>query len=292
MDRNEFLDKVMRIMEERLGEGYEVKREETLKNNGVRESGILVRKGKIGTIFYLDGFLKKGGLQEGDLQACADQLLRTYLETSREGSAYRGMGEGIQSWESIRGNVYPALLPMEENRELLKNLVWKPFLDLAAICIVQFPETEAGIANAKISVQLMGLWRISEEDLWGQAMENLQREYDCRWMHEVIQECVPGIDVEKPENEFRILTNKAKRYGAAGILDRDILRRQSQGKNLYILPSSIHESLLLEDNGMFEQEELDGMVKSINEEQVPEGERLSDHCYYYDYAKDEVRTEK
>ena len=62
MDRNEFLDKVMRIMEERLGEGYEVKREETLKNNGVRESGILVRKGKIGTIFYLAAGRRPAGM--------------------------------------------------------------------------------------------------------------------------------------------------------------------------------------------------------------------------------------
>lgn len=292
MDRNEFLDKVIGMLKERLGEDYEVTRKETLKNNGIRKTGILIRKGNAGTVCYLDSFPKVDGMQGKDLQAYVNQVLMIYQDTAREGSIYSGIAADIQSWESIRGNVYPALLPLEDNRELLKNLVWKPFLDLAAICIAQFPETEAGIANVKISVQLMGLWGVSEETLWKQAMENLQKECVCLWMHEIIQECVPGIDVEKPENEFQVLTNKEKKYGAAGILDRTILRRQSQGKNLYILPSSIHETLLVEDNGMLRQEELDEMVQSINEEQVPKEERLSDHCYYYDYTRDELRMEK
>ena len=57
-------------------------------------------------------------------------------------------------------------------------------------------------------------------------------------------------------------------------------------KNLYILPSSIHEVILLPDDESQTKEELLEMVTDINRTQVEECEVLADSVYYYHKEKD------
>lgn len=60
--------------------------------------------------------------------------------------------------------------------------------------------------------------------------------------------------------------------------------------NFYILPSSIHETILIPDDStkMVDYKHLKEMVKEVNETQVDEVERLSDHVYYYDRKAKEI----
>ena len=55
---------------------------------------------------------------------------------------------------------------------------------------------------------------------------------------------------------------------------------QEAGSDLYILPSSIHEVLAVEADGL-NPEELKAMVKMINDTEVPEDEVLSETVYRY-----------
>ena len=59
-------------------------------------------------------------------------------------------------------------------------------------------------------------------------------------------------------------------------------------QNLYILPSSIHECLLLPDNGTYELEYLKNMVADVNHAVVSEDEILSYEVYYYDKATKQI----
>ena len=87
-----------------------------------------------------------------------------------------------------------------------------------------------------------------------------------------------------------ILTNRDGRYGVAGILDKKLLRglADREGMNLYLLPSSVHEFILLLDDGQQDAEALGQMVAEINQIQVLPEERLEDHAYYYDRKADEI----
>ena len=85
-----------------------------------------------------------------------------------------------------------------------------------------------------------------------------------------------------------MLTNRTGRYGAAGILDQETVRKFAGGRRYHILPSSLHETIFIPaERG--KKEELDRMVREINEAQVEKEERLSDHSYFYDGEKDEIR---
>ena len=53
-------------------------------------------------------------------------------------------------------------------------------------------------------------------------------------------------------------------------------------RDYYILPSSVHEVVILPYSREISKREMDDMVKDINETQVAEEEVLSDHVYLYE----------
>lgn len=59
-------------------------------------------------------------------------------------------------------------------------------------------------------------------------------------------------------------------------------------KNFFVLPSSIHECILVPDLGQYSREELAKMVKEVNQTQVEEEEILSYQVYYYDRQKEKT----
>lgn len=60
---------------------------------------------------------------------------------------------------------------------------------------------------------------------------------------------------------------------------------------MYILPSSVHEMIFVLASDRYSVTELNRTVADINELQVAVEERLTDHCYFYDAKKDEIRLE-
>ena len=84
------------------------------------------------------------------------------------------------------------------------------------------------------------------------------------------------------------LTNRRKQFGASLILHEDILRRAGEvlGSNYFVLPSSIHETLLVPDIGSMDVQWFCSTVKEINEERVEACEQLSDKVQYYDREAD------
>ena len=81
-----------------------------------------------------------------------------------------------------------------------------------------------------------------------------------------------------------VLSNSTRLYGAGAILYDDILKEFADKKqsNLFILPSSVHEVIIIPDKDHITKTKLQGMVKEVNETQVAEQEVLSDSVYYFD----------
>lgn len=80
-----------------------------------------------------------------------------------------------------------------------------------------------------------------------------------------------------------ILTNREKCLGAVSIAipgEAELIAEQIRS-DYYVLPSSIHECLILPDDGSYEEETLNQLVRSVNMTQVDPSEVLSDHVYHY-----------
>ena len=103
----------------------------------------------------------------------------------------------------------------------------------------------------------------------------------------------PQAEFMVPEEEtpaLYVLTNSDNIHGAASILDQKTMDMISDklGGSFVILPSSIHEVLVVPLSDQFEFSELEHMVQDVNAGQVAEAERLSDHVYMYDPVQKEV----
>ena len=80
-----------------------------------------------------------------------------------------------------------------------------------------------------------------------------------------------------------ILTNTEKLHGAACILYQQLLEEFAKkvNDNLYILPSSVHEIIMIPASFAGKASELRQMVEEINATQVEEEEVLSDSVYFF-----------
>ena len=102
-------------------------------------------------------------------------------------------------------------------------------------------------------------------------------------------------DIIEEEIPLFVMSNGDYMNGASVILYKDVLRdfAKYMEYDLYILPSSIHEVIILLDNEYAKApEELARMVRETNRIVVDREEILSDHVYYYDREKDEIRIAK
>lgn len=85
-------------------------------------------------------------------------------------------------------------------------------------------------------------------------------------------------------DNIKVLTNVTGVYGATSILYDGVLDEMQNiiGSPYYILPSSIHEVILLPDDEGIELDDTKSMVKEINKYVVAPAERLGDEIMHYD----------
>ena len=132
------------------------------------------------------------------------------------------------------------------------------------------------------------------------AKENTQKlqKYEIKNMHDVICELTEAENSEDCDDmaEFEssismyVLSNKSRVEGAACILYPELIKDFSNviGSSLYIIPSSIHEVLLLPSDNLDECDAIKGMIKEINDSQVKIEEVLSYSLYFYDKQKRKI----
>ena len=89
--------------------------------------------------------------------------------------------------------------------------------------------------------------------------------------------------------QLMVLTNMQGIHGAATLFYPGQLEAiaQQMGSDFFVLPSSVHETLILPDDGTAEPDSLQFMVREINQSTVAPEDRLSDFVYHYD-SKDHV----
>ena len=103
------------------------------------------------------------------------------------------------------------------------------------------------------------------------------------WINPLLLKLKADMENDEDRIPMYVLSNKQKLQGAACMFYPDILKNFAEEKNsdLYILPSSIHEVILLPAVGDLEKEGLLEMVTEINKTQVQECDVLADSVYYY-----------
>ena len=99
-----------------------------------------------------------------------------------------------------------------------------------------------------------------------------------------------------PEQEYMFVASVEGSFHGAGVLayqdfmDKASERVKAAGEpsgDFFILPSSIHEIIIIPDNGLFDLSRLESFVREVNATSVDISEQLSDNVYHYD-SKDKI----
>lgn len=194
-------------------------------------------------------------------------------------------------WEDVKKKIRLRLVNKEGNTEYLKERVYKEYLDFAAVFMVRAAEFKTGRALIPVTKKMLMEWEVTIDGLWEAALENLEEE-EC--IIEDIGAVLPGdIRGRGEDAKIYMCMTLNSSGGAEAILKRGLLKEFAgeYKEQVYILPRSVRETMLVLYDGKDAGEILRGMMLEINERRkkyAPE-EWLSDSVYYYDRERDEVR---
>lgn len=293
MEYEKFKEEIRERMQEKLEPGTEVSFHGLERNNGVETEGLEVRgKGAAAAlVLHLDE-LYENCCKSGSMENAVSRALKLLEEKPPV-----DIGAVPKTWEAAKGRIRAELVHYDWNRKILKSIPHRKFLNLAVTYRVELPEIGGFHVGIRINNSLMELWGAAEDELYRAAVENLENEpYSIKSIVELLggMAGIPtGEMPELPEEMTKqyVLANESCRYGAAGMLRKDLMEgfAEQSGGSFYILPSSIHDLILLPDDGSVSAECLKEMVKEVNKSAVAREEWLSEDVYYYDYEKKGVR---
>ena len=279
MEYKEFVEYIKMNAGYIAGEGGNITINHVIKNNGCEMDGLVImEKGKdIAPTIYLDSFYELYTNGE-NIKNIIRQIEVIYEQNKNNVTFDVNI---LKHFDTIKDKIVYKVVNYRSNEKLLEQVPHKRILD-----------NEYGrSATALIYNNNLKNWNVTIDDVYKAALKNTPDLLHSKIssMAALFEKCGVNVDGEEVDlkdyvpSDMYVLTNESKLNGAACILYENVLYdfAQKLGADLYILPSSVHEVILLPKLSMFEKDELVNMVKEVNTEGVAADEVLSDHVYEY-----------
>ena len=304
MDFNQFVDEVkggIKLFLPREYEDAQVRVEEMRKlNENYLGIAILKEDQVIAPTFNLNQLYE---MYQSDPQISMESIMRNItgvvLDTPEQFYL-----KSITEYENAKEKLFIRVSSAEKNGEMLQNVPHQMREDLVITYHVAISMDEVGRGSTTITNDMLKRYGISEEQLHADAMESspkimplhvdamkkvikqiiggdnkpLIQDKGFKAMEEVISE---GLKEDEP---MFVITNQQTMDGASAIFYPEVMKQLGecfQG-DFFILPSSIHETIVLPDKGDFDYLSLKSIVQEINNNQVLEEEQLTNDVYHYD----------
>ena len=277
------------------------------KNNGIQLIGVQVNlpERNASPIIYMEQFFDE--IRQGEPVERVMNRIASCIEKSSR-APFMNSGIDLTNYDSLKEHLAIKLVNTQANRKMLQEMPHENIEDLSAICYVDFPvESNDGKATMKVKNEHLKMWNVDAKEMFHQARANTQpvntpilQSMD-EMMLSIFNEEGHATNLldENVDFGFRshdmlyALTNVEKQYGASMITQPEVLNKLEQlfPEGFYVLPSSVHEVLIVPDNGEMEPKMLGEMVREVNKNEVERQEVLSDRVYSYDKEKHQIRQE-
>lgn len=265
-----------------------------IKNNDTTKHGIVLKRRDefISPTVYVDGFYQDFLRKKKTIPEVAEKVLEALEKVKDRAEQYKDFSVEL---EDCRDRIIYRLISYERNRKYLQTVPHLPFLNLAIIFNVVCNISENGLETITVTNELMDKWNTSTKELIQRAEENTPRllPLTVDSLASILTQYIglakkaetpPDPSVQLP---MLLLSNTSGVNGSAVMLYPEVIHRLAcqYDSNLFILPSSVHEIIVIPDEYVGTIEELSHMVKDINKNHVSREEVLSDTAYYYDRRK-------
>lgn len=307
-----FLEWIPNLVQSKLGEGVKVRLHTIYKNNNVCKKAlcVLAEGCNVSPTIYLEKYYDrwKQGLS---LEQISNEICREYEAN------HCGMYMDIKSFydfDTMKEQIVYKVIHYERNRELLKEVPHRRFLDMAIVYYLLLEDSFIGSGTALIHHKQQQIWQVDEEKLYEMAvcntdrllgneivpmrqviMELLQRdmrhqlesdmemgvcteEQVDQWALDILDQMIP-----EEHHTMYVLSNHNKYLGASAILNEQSLMEFAAklGCGFHVIPSSVHEMILIPETEEIPRGELQRLLREINEEEENVQEYLSDQVYYW-----------
>ena len=288
-----------------------VQMQQVRKNNGVMLDGIsILRPGdNAAPTIYLNDYYRH--YQYGrELDDILQEIAKITMESQRNG---RIDVNKLLDFEEVKDKIIFKVIGVQNNEVQLQSMPHRVEQDLAQVYQILVEKREDGNALLTITNEVQERLGVSEEILHEAAMINTPREFlpTFRSIKEVIKEMMKEDfmsemmgntenkemrefleemfseqfdEMEEPDVPMYVLSNDHLSNGAAVIFYpemKEYIAEQLQG-DFFVLPSSVHETLIVPDNGNMDYQELKSMVNEVNRTEVSELDVLAGEVYFFD----------
>ena len=312
MNYRQFRRALTEEISRRSGEEIEISFRDMQSNNDIHAEAIMLGSGYGKFLPSIDMNILYQEYGKGvSVRHLAKLLIHQYQEVQKK---YSIPGDFFASYERVSGRIYCKLVSRAQNAKLLAEVPNCSWADLAVIVYYRMEPTLFEGGTITIQREHLHRWGVDSEELFRNAWENTASAMHpvLRPLSNVLSELEKeegavheeesasykddaeygenaeyGEETESEEDNRRcplyILTNQDKCYGAISIAipgEAEMIAENIRS-DYYVLPSSIHECLILPDDGSYKTEFLNELVRSVNDTQVDPSEVLSDHVYHY-----------
>lgn len=196
-------------------------------------------------------------------------------------------GVDVTDFDNVRDKIIMTVSGSQkpETADMAAARPYKTIEDMTVFYAIALKESShSELVSIPITKEMLREWDISPDEFVSIADKEAPKNtpYTFQGMSQVLGLSSDDLDVEK-EIMF-VVTNESRCKGAGVIGYPDIFNEISDklGGDFFVLPSSIHEFLVVVDNGDFKSGDLEDMVKDVNSGYVKPEEVLTDHAYHYD----------
>lgn len=194
----------------------------------------------------------------------------------------------------IKKNIAFRFMPVSGNEDELETLPHRMLGDIALYYVIIVERNLEGVGSFKINYEMMDIMELKEAEMFNLALENTEKLFpvSIEPMDDLLirKGLLPPHSSEEDAVNLRspliVISNESSLFGASAIMYRNVLRDLAKrfNHNLYLLPSSIHEFLVLPEEDDIRIENLKDVVLDVNENVLDEKDFLSNSIFYYDVS--------
>ena len=294
MTFQEFTARMTEAVSDLYGDKAEISVQKVTKDNGVTLTGMMIRDKDIDRnstvmpVVYLEPYFEKAG--EGvPVHQLARMLSETYEAAKQTGTQMDT--SCLLSYAEAKDRLFCRLTGKEGNEERLSRMPHEDWQDLAVTYYVDVPFILENSGMVQVTDSLLSHWDISENTLRADAWKNTKEQKPM--FIQPLGNALAGMaggEARDYQSPLYLLSCPDAAYGAicAAYPEMTDTAENMFGRNFYMLPSSVHEFLLLPDDGSTKAEDLENLVRIINSTEVDEKDVLSNKVYYCDVKTKEI----
>lgn len=296
MTYEKFQKELINRLQTKCAKGIDLYLTRQLKNNNQEKIGIIFKSPDTiaAPVIYLEEYYEQYQ-KDGDLEDIVKNILQFYHSIP----LFSFDGRSITDFNRVKNRITMKLINTEKNQELLGTVPNIPFEDLSIVyyCVLNVMDHEMG--TMLITNQHIAEWGVDAEVLHQYALANYKKLLSTKFlsMSQQMALFLHPCDNNNPDgdacilpeynshsNDFMyVLTNKLNQWGAALITCKSLMDEIADyfQEGFYILPSSVHEAILVPDSKALPEDKLTLMIQEINQTELDPQEYLSGHAYHY-----------